>query len=256
MKKLSQATPVSLHTNSLDRNASEPMYHQLFILLRDKILSGQFKAGELLPPESELMDIYQISRITVRQAVDLLAAENLVSKQRGKGTFVLKPEVHSDAATLIEFEKEMHRRRLTTSAKVLQRRIVTVSRVTAEKLQINDGDDLTHISRLWYVDGQPMTVEDIFLVTAYCPDILTRHNFAQESIFDIWENQYGVRIERAEQIISAMMPPKEIGDLLELKGQPLLYIERISFSQLNIPVEMRHIYYRADRYSLQLNLVK
>lgn len=256
MTRESQENTVMLHANALDRNSSEPMYHQLFILLRDKILSGQLKAGDLLPPESELVEMYKISRITVRQAVDRLAAENLVSKQRGKGTFVLKPEIRSDATTLIEFEKEMRQRGHVPTAQVLHRRIVTVSRVTAEKLQMNDGDDLTHISRLWYVDEQPMTVEDIFLVTSYCPDILTKHDFSRESIYDIWENRYGVRIERAEQTVSAMMPPKEIGDLLQLKGQPLLYIERISFSQLNIPVEMRHIYYRADRYSLQMNLVK
>jgi len=256
MASSSQTKTVSLHAHLLDRNSSEPMYHQLFLLLRDKILSGQLKAGDLLPPESELMEMYQISRITVRQAVDRLAAENLVSKQRGKGTFVLKPDVRSEATVLIEFEKEMRLRGYNPQAKVLQRRIVTVSRVTAEKLKIRDGDDLTHISRLWYVDDQPITVEDIFLVTAYCPDILTGHNFSKESIHDIWEQQYGVRIERAEQTVSAMMAPKEIGDLLEQKGQPLLYIERISYSQLNIPVEMRHIYFRADRYSLHMNLVK
>ena len=256
MTEPAQTNTVLLHANALDRSSSEPMYHQLFVLLRDKILSGQLKAGDLLPAESELIEMFQVSRITVRQAVDRLASENLVSKQRGKGTFVLMPEVQTSATTLIEFEKEMRMRGHTPRAKVLHRRIVTVSRVTADKLQMQDGDDLIHISRLWYVDDEPVSVEDIFMVRAYCPDILASHDFSKESIFDVWENQYGVRVERAEQVVSAMLPPNEIGELLKTNGMPLLYIERISFSQLSIPVEMRHIYYRADRYSLQMALSK
>ncbi len=244
-----------LHGTSIERSSKVPIYHQLYVILRDRILHGEWQAGDLLPAEPELMEFYDVSRITVRQAVELLANENLVYKRRGKGTFVSLAKVRTDAARLISFEEDMQERGLKPSIKVIEADIVQVSRVTAEKLNMKNGDDLAFLSRLCLADNEPILLDQIFLVHDYCKGFLDGHDYAVESPYDVLEQEYDIRIERAEQNISAMNASKSWSDILEVsEQQALIYIERYSYSQLNIPVEYRRMYYRADRYALQLAL--
>jgi GntR family transcriptional regulator len=92
-------------------------------------------------------------------------------------------------------------------------------------------------------------------VHRYFPGILENHDYEKESVYDVLESQYGVQIKRGVETISAMVAPKNLQEILQnSKDQALLYLERISYSQFDVPVEMRHIYYRADRYALQLSV--
>jgi GntR family transcriptional regulator len=201
------------------------------------------------------MDTYQVSRITVRQAVEKLANENLVNKRPGKGTFITRATVLSDAGRIIGFEEDMFRRGLVPETKLLNAAIVTVSHLTAERLNMKDGEELVYIRRLRLANKEPISIEEVFLVHRYCPDILDGHDFESESVLEVLDSQYGIRIERAEQTISAMIAPQSMRSLLEMKANgALIYIDRISFSQLDIPIELHHIYYRADRYALRLGM--
>jgi GntR family transcriptional regulator len=256
MMPIESATPArGLHLKTVNRSGKLPIYIQIFEILRDRILSGDWKTGDLLPPEPELMKMYQVSRITVRQAVEKLAIDNLVVKRQGKGTYVSYAALQADATKIIGFEKDMLQRGLKPSTRLISARIVIVSRLTAEKLGIQVGDELAFIQRLRLANDAPISLEEVLLVHSYCPGILDIHDFEHESVFDVLETDYGIRIERANQIISAMMAPKGVREFLDISStQSLIYIERISYSQLDIPVEIRHIYYRADRYALQMSL--
>jgi GntR family transcriptional regulator len=243
------------HTNTVARTSKVPIYHQLYEILRDHILSGDWKVGDLVPPEPELMETFDVSRITVRKAVELLANENLVYKRRGKGTFVSMATLKTDASRLIGFEADMRQRGFDPETVVLESDVVTVSRVTAEKMQIEVGDELAFIKRLRLANNEPISIEEVYIVHKYCEGILDGHDYTDESLFDVMENDYGVRIERAEQTISAMVATDRLQGYLDMSAnEALIFIERISYSQIDIPVEFRRIYYRADRYALQLAL--
>lgn len=244
-----------IHSNAVVRASKVPIYHQLYEILRDHILSGDWKPGDLIPPEPELMETFDVSRITVRKAVELLANENLVYKHRGKGTFVSMATLKSDASRLIGFEEDMRQRGFEPNSVVLESNIVTVSRVTAERLSIQVGDELAFIKRLRLANNEPISLEEVYLVHKYCEGVLEGHDYTDESLFDVLEKEYGIRIERAEQTISAMVATERLQDQMQMSSnEALIYIERISFSQIDIPVEFRRIYYRADRYALQLAL--
>lgn len=250
-----QKTIGSLHGNSIVRNSMVPIYHQLYEILRDHILTGEWKPGDLIPAEPELMETYDVSRITVRKAVELLANENLVYKRRGKGTFVSLATLTSDASRIIGFEEDMRNRGYVPSTKLIESDIVEVSRVTADKMQMQVGDELAYIKRVRLADGKPIALEEVYLVHQYCPDILQGHDYRDDSIFDVLEAEYGIRIERAEQTISAMVATDGLRDLLDMStSEALIFVERISYSQIDVPIEFRRIYYRADRYALQLAL--
>jgi GntR family transcriptional regulator len=244
-----------LHGSFLDRHSKVPIYHQLYELLRDKILNGEWKSGDLIPAESELISHYGVSRITVRQAVDKMVNEHLVYRERGRGTFVSYPKYKTDVMRMIGFEEDMQQRGMTPSTRVLVAKIVPVSRLTAERLKINLGDDLAFIRRLRIADGEPISLDDVCLAYQYCPGILDGHDYASESLYEVLEKQYNIRIERAEQSLSAMVASKELSHLLEMPAnQALMFAERVSYSQINMPVEFRRIYYRADRYMFQHEL--
>lgn len=235
----------------LDRNSSLSLYHQLYQHLRDRIIKGEWKPGDLFPKDADLEAEYQVSRITVRQALDLLVNENLVIRQRGKGSFVSNPINKTHAHNSFSFSEEMQRRDLTPATRVIDTLTAPVSALTAAQLQMEVGDELAIINRIRLANDEPQCLEQNFLVHQYCPGILT-YDFNKKSLSSVLEEHYHIKLTKAHQTISAIIPTKEVAKQLAMfKNQPVLYVERIIYSQANIPVEYRRLYYRADRFSLQ-----
>ena len=241
----------------IDRSSSLPLYHQLYVHLRTRILGGEWQTGELFPRDADLEETYGVSRITVRKAVDMLVNENFVVRQRGRGTFVSNPGLQADVDNLFSFRDEMKRRGLKPGSKVLGTNYHPVSAHTAEQLGIAVGTELAELSRLQLGDGEPQCVEKTYLVHRYCQGILENHDFVKASLAEVLEKAYHIRLTRAVQTVSALIPAKSIADALELRrNQPVLFVERISYSQADIPIDYRRIYYRADRYALRQEVHK
>lgn len=121
---------------------------------------------------------------------------------------------------------------------------------------IDPGEKLVRIMRLRLADGEPMSIEESYLVARNYPDIL-KHDYAAKPLRETLERDYGTRLVHAKQTIRAILAMKEIADLLQIAPKSaLLFIERISFSQDAIPVEFLRIYYRADRYTLYNELIE
>lgn len=242
------------HHSPLDRNANLPLYHQLYQHLRDRIVAGEWKPGDLFPKDADLEIQYKVSRVTVRQALDLLVNENLVIRQRGRGTFVSNPKNMPHAHNSFSFSEEMTRRNLTPSTRVLSTLIAPVSKLTADQLRIEVGDELAIINRIRLANHEPQCLEQNFLVHRYCPGILN-YDFNSESLSTVLETNYHIKLTKAYQTVSAIIPNKEVaGQLQMFKDQPVLYVERVIYSQANIPIEYRRIYYRADRFALQYEM--
>jgi len=247
---------VMSHT-PIDRSSSLPLYHQLYVHLRARILRGEWEAGELFPKDADLEEAYGVSRITVRKAVDMLVNENFVVRQRGRGTFVSNPGLQADVNNLFSFRDEMKRRGLTPGSTILETKYSEVSKHTAELLGVAVGEQLAELHRLQLGNGEPQCVEKTYLVHRYCRGILEAHDFAKLSLTDILEQHYHIRLTRAVQTVSALIPTKTIAKQLGLGShQPVLFVERVSYSQADIPIDYRRIYYRADRYALRQEVHK
>jgi GntR family transcriptional regulator len=239
-----------MFVDSINRRSKIPFYQQLYDILRGKIIRGDWKSGDMMPPESELIEQYQVSRNTVRQVLDLLVQEGLIYRQRGRGTFVAHPTLEQTMLRIISFTEDMEQRGFVPSTEVLSAQLNVSSRAIGEKLQIGEGEELAVIERLRLADGEPMSVEKSFLVHQYCPNIL-RYDYARNPLRQVLERDYRIRLVHAKQVIRAVMASNEIADLLDIKiPSPLLFIERVSYSQDSLPVEYLEIFYRADRYSL------
>jgi GntR family transcriptional regulator len=227
-----------------------PLYQQLYEILRNKILHGEWQVGEMIPSEVELMDQYQVSRITVRQVLDMLVSEGLIYRQRGRGTFVAEPTLEQGLVRITSFTEDMHNRGLEPSTQVIFSGLVPAPEEIAEKLEIQTGEELARLERLRLANAEPMSIEESYLVHRMCPGIL-EGDYSQQPLRETLEREYGIRLVRAMQVIRAIQSSAPISRLLSIPAKSsLLFIERVTYSQANVPVEFLRIYYRGDRYSL------
>lgn len=236
--------------DTINRLSKIPYYQQLYEILRSKISRGEWKSGDMIPAESELIDQFAISRSTVRQVLDLLVKEGLIYRQRGRGSFVAHPTLEQSMVRIVSFTEDMLQRGFKPGTRILSAGLVPASPDIAEKLRVDAREPLACVERLRLADDEPMSIEESFLVHRYCPDVL-QHDYATKSLREILERDYGIRLVRAKQRIQAIEAPRRLADLLEIKPRSaLLVIERVSFSQDSIPVEFLRLFHRGDRYTL------
>ena len=241
--------------DTLNPNSKLPLYHQLYELLQNKIRTLEWKPGDMIPPESELITHYGVSRITVRKVLDILVKEGHIKRERGRGSFVSHPKLEHGTTRIISFTDDMRQRGFAPGTRILFQGIVPAPANIASALKIPEGEELARIDRLRLADDEPMCVEESFLVHRYLPGIID-HDFAALSLREVKQQEYGIRWSRAMQTIQAIAAPPEIAHILSIRaGAPLLYFERVTFSQDDIAMEYLRIYYRADRYILHNELV-
>lgn len=232
------------------RDSKLPFYHQLYEILRQNIVRGEWQPDDMLPSEVELMERYNVSRITVRQALDELVNEGLIYRQRGRGTFVAHPTVDQALTRIISFTEDMRQRGFIPGTEVLSSGLEPASPEVAEQLQLESEAELVRLDRLRLADNEPMSIEESHLVHHYCPGILQR-DYAASPLRQVLEQHYGIRLVRAKQSIRAIAASRQVADRLFIPANaPLLYIERISYSQQSIPIEFLRLYHRGDRYVL------
>lgn len=238
------------NSNNINRSSKLPIYYQLYEILREKIRNGVWKPGDMIPPESELMRQYKLSRTTARQVLDMLVNEGLIYRERGRGSFVAQPTLEQALIRLISFTDDMRQRGRQAGTRVLSAEFIQAPQDIAERLQIKSGEELAHIKRLRLADDEPMSIEDSYLIHRHCPGILAG-DYESNSLREALEKEYGIRWSHAKQAIRAISATGELSEALSVQPQAaLLCIERVSYSQDHIPVEFLRIYYRGDRYSL------
>jgi GntR family transcriptional regulator len=236
---------------TINRKNKVPYYQQLYGILHDKIVRNEWKPGDILPTESDLINQYKVSRNTVRDVMDMLVNEGLIYRERGRGTFVAQPRVEQGLVRIINFTEDMHQRGLTASSKVLSAELVPAPEDIAEKLCISPAEELGMLKRLRLGDDEPMSVEDSYFIHRYCPGFLNRHDYSVTSLREAMLQDYGIRWLRATQVIRAISSTRELGQLLNIPARvPLLFVERVTYNDQDIPVEFLRVYYRGDRYIL------
>ncbi len=235
----------------INRRSKVPYYQQLYDILRAKIADGVWKPGDLIPPESALIEQYQVSRNTVRDVLDMLVQDGRIHRRRGVGSFVAYPTFEEALVRIISFSQDMSQRGLQVRSKILSAELMPAPEDIAERLAVPQGEELACLRRLRLADDIPMSIEEASLVHRYCPGVLDRHDYSSVSLRESMAADYGVRWLRAKQVIRAVTATKEQALLLGITaGSALLFIERVTYSEQDLPTEFMRIYYRGDRYSL------
>lgn len=240
----------------LDRldTAPVPLYYRLRQMLRAQIQEGKMPPGSPFPTEQELMERYNVSRTTVRQAVLGLVSEGLLYRKQGKGTFVAEPKIEEELASLTAFSEEMDARGLKPSAKLISAQLVTLTDLEAARMGMQPGSQAYRIERLRLADGEPMALE----VTTWPLDLgqrLVDENLNDASIYQLLEEKFGIVLGEADQTIEAAAASAHDAEYLGIrKGAPVLVVERVTSDASGRAIELARLTYRADRYSYRIRL--
>lgn len=232
----------------IDKQSPIPLYYQLAEHIREQIRSGELRPGDQLPSERLLSEHYGISRMTVRQALAYLVREGALVARHGLGTFVAEPKLTYDALHLLGFTEEVMRRGGKAISRVLEQQRVTPPPRVAQLLQLNVGDEATHIVRLRLAGDIPLLLETTYVPTALCPG-LEREDLATQSLYAIMEQNYGVRLARSQQTLEAALANDYESRLFGIEpGAPIILFEGVTYDERGRPAEYCKAAYRGDRF--------
>lgn len=232
--------------------AFSPLYQQIKALILQSLQQGEWKPGEAIPSEMDLAARFRVSQGTVRKAIDELAADNLVMRRQGKGTFVA---THAEQHVQYRFLKLLPDTGDASVEGPAQRTVLDCRRVrasadVARALALRSGDPVVQARRILSFAGEPTILEDIWLPGQAFKG-LTAEQMAnyQGPTYAMFELDFGVRMVRAEEKIRAVLADGEQAQLLHTPaGTPLLSVERTAYTYNDVPMELRRGLYRTDTH--------
>lgn len=232
--------------------AFSPLYQQIKGLILQSLQAGEWKPGEAIPSEMELAARFRVSQGTVRKAIDELAAENLVVRRQGKGTFVA---THAEQHVQYRFLKLVPDSGDPGSEGPAERTVLECRRQratadVARALSLRSGDAVVQVRRILGFGGVATILEDLWL-----PGNAFRGMTAEQMAgyhgptYAMFEVEFGVRMVRAEEKIRAVAADAQQAALLAVPpGSPLLSVERLAYTYNDVPMELRRGLYRTDTH--------
>ena len=226
-----------------------PLYEQIKILLTQSLIAGEWRPGESIPSEIELAGRFRVSQGTVRKAIDELAADNILVRRQGKGTFVAthaEPQVRHRFLRVIADGGE----REPVESRLIECRRGKAPVLVGKALGLKAGSATVCVKRLLIFSGRPIIFDEIVLPEPMFKGLNAEKITAyKSSYYNLYESQYGVRMIRAEERLKAVFADPETTKLLQVKtGAPLLRVDRIAYTYDDRPVEWRRGYCNTDKH--------
>lgn len=205
-----------------------------------------------LPTERDLVARYEVSRSTVRQALDALADAGVVYRVHGAGTFVAAPII-SKSHLLTSFSEDMRARGFVPGSRLMAADEGPAGHQIAEDLCIDPTDPVVRLVRVRSADDRRMCLETVHLAAEHVPGLLRRD--LSGSLYELLETHYGLRLVRAEQVWTAIALDEHSAVLLGVPtGSPAFHVRRIAMDERDRPQEATTSVYRADRYDVRMNV--
>lgn len=240
--------------SDIDSASPLPLYHKIYMVLREQLGEGVFPADTPMPSENELASQFGVSRITIRRAMERLTRDGLIARHRGRGTFPITPRVtcplRTDISGLMENLEVMGR---NTSVQLLEFSYVHAPAEIAAGLEITPGDEVQKAVRVRRHEGRPVS----YLTTHVLAEVGRRFGPSELETTPLLSllAKSGVEVSAADQTISACMADAATAVQLEVEiGAPLLAVVRVMRDQSDRPVEHIRALYRPDLYEFQMSM--
>lgn len=247
----------SIKHYKVDKNSPLPMYFQIKQEIRKAIKQGIYKSGDQLPTELEYCKALDVSRPTIRQALQELINEGYITRHKGKGTFVAKPKMEGTFFKVIEsFNDEIAHLGMDPSTNVLHQEVEVASEDVAKALQLQPNEKVFHIVRLRFVDKEPVVYSHTYVPYTISKKIETE-DFSDNgvSLYHLLENKYGVKPKYVDRTIEAFNGNTDICTLLDIEeGQVVLHFTTIAYTKEDVPIEYTISKFRGDRCKFSVRL--
>ena len=232
---------------------TQPLHTQIREIIRRRILDGSYASHSQMPSEAQMMAAFDVSRITIRQALGDLQKEGLIFKVAGKGSFVAKPKAFQNLSTLQGFGEAMTPSGYETFSQVLSMRQVRASETVARRLNLKPREAVYEIQRLRYLNREPISVDVSYFPLALGQRV-AKEDLATRDIFVILENDLGQRLTHADVQIEAISADETLARQLRIaEASPLLRIERLTHAGER-PIDFEFLYYRGDAFQYRLRI--
>lgn len=236
----------------LDHESPIPLYYQLKEVLEEKIKEGTWKEGDKVPSEKQLMEIYSVSRATVRKALSELMTDGLIFTKQGSGTFVSKSKIIQNLIGELSFNREALRQGLIPSSKVIHQSLEKkLPKRISELFELNSSDEVHKIIRVRAVNENPLILETLFIPSKYGKDIL-KQDLSKIAIFEYLENECNLEFTYSTlEIVPVVINEFEAKYLDTEVGKLALSMERIIYSNENVIAIQKRIM-RGDKGKFSL----
>jgi GntR family transcriptional regulator len=244
--QLSNRSPISL-------------YVQLKDLLAQDIRDNKLKPHDQIPSERELCEKYNLSRTTVRQGISLAISEGLLYRIQGKGTFVAEAKIDQGLVRLTGFEETVLGRGLTPSMKVLEAQLMTADVQITSLLGLSFGSDIASFKLLGVANNTPLVIFHYYLPADLGIDAIAMVKGCERekgwfSFTRYYREQKDIDLGVARQTFEASVANQDQADLIDLPvGSALFKVTSIIYTRQDKPIELRHAFYRGDRYKFNIS---
>ncbi|RHW35749.1 GntR family transcriptional regulator [Neobacillus notoginsengisoli] len=222
--------------------------------ISEKIQSGLYKVGDKLPTEMELCAEYNVSRTTVRLALDQLALEGRIVKVQGSGTFVSKPKISQSLSTAGKgFVDQIIEQGYLPNIEILDLRVIPADKSLSKKLKIKENDPVNRLERIRYVNDEPMQYEIAFIPWHFAPGLINDAEDCKNSLFKLLQLKYNVKIKKTLEEIEPILADENVSKQLNIsRSTPIFSLETITYNDNDDPIEYSEAVFRGDRYKFTI----
>lgn len=237
---------------NLNHQSSIPVYQQIADWMRVKIQSGAWKDDEKLMSETDLAHSLNVSRGTIRKAIETLISERLLVRIHGKGTFVRNQILLEQKPTwrLAGFSRDLNSRGIPYSTEVLQAEIVFPSEIIRDALKLSPDEKIFHLKRLRKIKDQPVLLIENHIVYKYCVGV-EEIDFSQQQLYVTLEDQFNIQFDWSKRTYKSQQATPEIAKLLKLDPfAALMYIDELYHNKKSFPIEYTRAWFDAQVFHI------
>ena len=233
----------------IDKGLPIPLYYQISDILLQKIAAHEVRPHQQIPSEEKLAGVFEVSRLTARQAIQRLVNEGKVYRKRGHGTFVAESKIERKVAKLSSVAEDTEKAGLKPGSVILEKNIILPKAEERSILRLRAEEKVLEIKRLRLANHQPIAIGRSIMPVSLFPGLADETLAGVVSLTRFMEEKYGLRIGYAHQKIQAVNATPEQARLLKIKkGTSLLHMNRLFFTPDQKPVGIFETFYRGDRY--------
>lgn len=242
-----------MKTLRLNTNGSTPLHTQVASQLEKQVKQGKWKPGEKIISERELMELGNISRATVRQAIGSLVQQGVLEKIQGAGTFVKQAKIEQPMNVAYSFSQQLSKLGLRLEDRLLERDIIPASEELAKQLQIRKNSKVIYLHRLRLIDSEPFMINKAYVPYNLCPGLLQDDITA--SLYTLLVERYGLPVVDATDKIESLPADKALVKRLNLPAHtPILFVERLAHTTGGRILHLGLNYIRGDRCFFRIDL--
>ncbi len=241
-------------SEQIDRGGIVPLYHQLKELIKQRVTGQVWRQGQAIPSENELAATYDVSVGTVKKALAELVHEGVLTRRRGKGTFVTRSDFRRSFMRFFRYGLRRGEEHVIPGSNVVASRIITPVAQVRSVLRLEPRDRVIAIKRVRTVHDVPLVVEDLYL-----PEKIFRgfekRDISRSLLYPIYDSEYGTPIVWAEEWLEPGVASKEVARALGLAaGDSVMHVERIAYTLGDRPAEYRRSVGRGDRFRYHIEI--